>query len=93
MPIDMEEFETGSEALATERKNYKDDVVKMLKKKKAFSCAEIAAKLEVRPPQARSVLMQLMKDGLVERKKVTADDKTLIYYAWIRGAKDAPAEE
>lgn len=72
MPIDVGTLETqGTEVVGTIRNaDVQDSVKKFLKKNKssAYTQAEVAAELGIRPQQARQCLHALMKKGIVARK-------------------------
>lgn len=88
MPIDVEELaKKGTEVIKGPSK--KTEVVAILKKKEgksgkrqAFSQAEIAEALGIRPQYARSILMGLVEAGDAERKQVSDGKRNKIFYAW-----------
>jgi len=84
MPISIEDFQQGEEVKAEARQRHQVAVLEFLKTNRlAYTAKEIAEKFDLLQPQARNVLMGLVKQGIVVRKQVNDGRKSLIYYAAI----------
>lgn len=85
MPINLSKFEDeGEEVTGKPRAARKEQVEDFLKQnaKQAYTQKEVASALKMNPTQARSVLMGLLEDGIVDRKMVDNGKRVLIYYAY-----------
>jgi len=87
-PISKEELESGKVVEHGLRSARKEQVMKILSEKnkegklQAWRQGEVAARLQIGSPHARTILMDLTTKGIVTRKEImTTDGKKAVFYA------------
>jgi Mn-dependent DtxR family transcriptional regulator len=87
-PISVKEMESGKAVEIGARSARKEQVLKILSEKnkdgkmQAWRQGEIAARLQIGSPHARTILMDLTNKGIVVRKDMeTNDGKKAVFYA------------